>query len=763
MNLLMPSSSSGQVNAKQVKPNENEPVIENSNLSYKKVTSETLGLPLTGVATSVNSELPDTEIATSENSVLPDTEVAGTENSEIVSSEKSELSNSQVATAKNSSNAMVVPMNSTGEKTNDTYCLSESGCASMDMFKDFENVLIPDHKGVSSDVGQTLDGECEKTPLEERINSIEVENTSEAKSILSMNVTPTKLPAPPTPRNIMANLNNLQGLDDEEEREKENKIINAAQTGSGSVLKRRSGRRSTRGTSKQDELKEGKSIPGKELVDIPLIVVDPPEIASKVISPGANNLLNKFVSNLITSSKTSQDKGHQINECQKQVSEISSYSSKEINLIEKATVDAGEDTCSTVDGKSMVVNEPAEACISKDDKADAENDERSDNLSTDWEMAAPRTTKRRKRKSIEEERKCSPKLLRSKRLSLTKRVDEQKIQKKEIRKSMPAIKTDSDNEKTNTSIIVNDEKSAKIKIIETPDKVAGETEASGIKSSKSRKRKSANISQNKVEEKKMTLCDRVSSEDNCPTPLLVKTYLTGKHRKKKVIKSNVKISPNILEQWLIITGKTVVTPMISQDTVPDSETSQIIDDEPNIHIDLNTPTEIVVKQIEPEYETLEGCNGPTSSPQNISETKDFVIDVSPGVGDSEDILNRTSIGECTEMGQSSGSEEELIAASPPRDLLMESLKCNETEVPSTPELDESLASMRKRRMARRELTPVREVSTEILSPERRSLRSRSAQMVRMATTSEDNEDSGPSFKTPIRKRPSILPFSRTEK
>lgn len=690
-----------------------------------------------------------------------------------------------------------------------------------------------------------------------------IENTPQLEPVVSLNLTPTKQSGPPTPRSLIRRITLLEQEDSpdnkkpkfiedrEEEREKENIIINAKENLEKtlpSLVKRRSMRKSSCkfSTKKIDDVKEGKIKTKKELADPLKLVTDEDQKEKKAtadIGEGPKTVLDEInkkteVNNVSQLSKSvnqseepseillngnDNDKIQEIRKSENvlQNSEHTEDANKctQIDVLNEIKLhdnqlpiqiknSTEENVSIKISGEGESTKEIKEDSVGKEfslaveESSDKETtvieineDEEDHSSSTDdncssllvlneevdegtlghsdtesspsgdvsnWAMATPEK-RGRKKKNIEKNLspRFSPKQLRSKRLSLTKSHEPADESKKGMRKSSPLINERKIDDKNSTEKGVSDNSpDLKPSIGESTSDGASVVENSSNDSvvsesnlqKRGRKRKSQDESAQEVEEKKKKV-DISSSDEISQESLLVVKNNIVKPRKKKIIKSNVKHSPNNLEQWLIKSGKTVVkTSLISQEKALNESESKMIDEGSDIQINVGESKTLVVE-----------LPSTSSSPQN----PDIVlIKASPELDDSGDIHNCTLVDDSSFNLNISSSEDEGVTKSKENsnDLPLEDLQCNETELPpsTSQESDESIgrrAFRRKRRLLKREETPFRESAPspeeEQFDAKRERLttpfrpRRRSAQMVKMATGEEEQQEQNT---TPVRRR-----------
>ncbi|CAH1400482.1 unnamed protein product [Nezara viridula] len=279
--------------------------------------------------------------------------------------------------------------------------------------------------------------------------------------------------------------------------------------------------------------------------------------------------------------------------------------------------------------------------IKVEEPEDIDHNSSGDSVAASWSMVTPeKKSRKRKVTEVTNAEKFSPKLLRSKRLSLTKLTPDNCSEKNKKNGSVSKVAMKGNKASEADTIVVKKtgedkrkvKRSSSIEIINTvetnaqnssikpntPDNMDSKTSSPESEVSSERKAsKRKNPEQVVTPPSKPKRAKTDSEEANQDSLSLLKNS-TVKPRKKKIIKSNIKASPNNLEQWLIKSGKSVVkkTLLSSNDQNNLQSESKIVNNNSEVQISSSEPKKIIV-EMSPVPKGID--NSPKTSEENATE------------------------------------------------------------------------------------------------------------------------------------------------
>ncbi|XP_066903804.1 nucleolar protein dao-5-like [Halyomorpha halys] len=299
-----------------------------------------------------------------------------------------------------------------------------------------------------------------------------------------------------------------------------------------------------------------------------------------------------------------------------------------------------------VSENSNISNGNVETKLKVGEQEDMEHNSSADSNAASWSMVTPEKKARKRRVSeVTSVDKFSPKLLRSKRLSLTKLTPDSNSSESN-KKNGSASKLSTKGNKIGESDasgkkITEDKKKAnkKSSSVEITNTVGGtaentdsiksnglnnmesktsspESEVSGERKASKRKNPDQTISPPSEPKKAKT---DLNTEEASKDSLALLKNSSVKPRKKKIIKSNIKASPNNLEQWLIKSGKSVVkkTLLSSNDQNDVQSESKIFNNNSEIQISSSEPKKIIV-EMSPVSKATDSLSPISKGPDNSS-------------------------------------------------------------------------------------------------------------------------------------------------
>ena len=272
-----------------------------------------------------------------------------------------------------------------------------------------------------------------------------------------------------------------------------------------------------------------------------------------------------------------------------------------------------------------------------------------DSNASNWSMATPEKKVCRKRKMLgSNNEKFSPKLLRSKRLSLTKLTPDISTAKNDKKakitpKNAKANKSSDENtsKKSLNTVTANSDELNNSSVKQSTSESDIDSKHSSLESELSEERKAY---KRKNQDQEVTCPShskkqKNSEETNQDSQELLKNN-TIKPHKKKLIKSILKSSPNNLEQWLIKSGKAdVKTSLPSSNEQSDSQSeSKLINSDSEIQISSSEPKKNIVEMSPMSKDTDKSSSDSEENVVKIIEVVDppsNVIVISDSVESSE--------------------------------------------------------------------------------------------------------------------------------